>query len=124
MRRRFDRVVGSGFVVVARGPVRDMLAAAERSILDRLSVHVAVMDGSGPASLIDVEGKLLAFMERHGLLAMVIRPDIYLYGGVGDLRDLAALPERLDRDLAGFGAHFICAGRTGLFSQVDAGRNS
>ena len=101
---RFDAVVGSGFVVVSREPIRDRLTAAQRDLLARIDAHVAVFDGGQDVeALADVDAKYLPFMERHGLVAMVVRPDFYLYGGASDMGEAAGLIDRLGHDLAAHG---------------------
>lgn len=99
---RFDQTVGTGFVVVARGPVGEALSRGQREILERIGARVAVIGAGG---LEDRDGKYLAFMGRYGVAAMVVRPDFYVYGGVAALDALGPLIERLRDDLAAAGVH-------------------
>ena len=90
--------------MVSREPIRDRLTAAQRDVLAGIDAHVAVVDGGQDVdALADVDAKYLPFMERHGLVAMVVRPDFYLYGGVSDMGGVAGLIDRLGHDLAAHG---------------------
>lgn len=99
---RFDDLIGLGFVLMLRGTNEEQaVSAANRSFLEKLNakvVHLA-SDDTAPVSLIDLDGKFTSFMDQHGLRAMLIRPDFYLYGGVGDKAQISDLVDSLAADL-------------------------
>jgi 3-(3-hydroxy-phenyl)propionate hydroxylase len=41
--------------------------------------------------LLDVSGKYKQFFDEHGVKAIVVRPDFYIFGGVKTLEQLPAL---------------------------------
>lgn len=110
---RFDDLAGLGFRVVAAGAdPGTVLEAGHRRILDGLGAALLRVDRpdlAATGSAADLDGKILPFMARHGLAAMVVRPDFHLYGGVASLAELPGLVERLAADLARFGCDPIAA---------------
>ena len=102
-RLRLDKVTGGGFVVISRG------FAAERALDAKALRALAVLGasfavfGDGAGELTDADGRLIGFLDEHGWAAMVVRPDYYIYGGVGGEADLPALIDDLLADLAGAG---------------------
>ena len=105
---RFDEVVGLGFVMVSRSrAVEAALGEHERTFLDALGVKrvvvvpVGAMAESG--SLVDLDDKFIPFMARHGIEAMLVRPDFYLYGAASEVSEVNALVEDLQGDLERYG---------------------
>jgi len=88
---RFDDVVGRGFVVIAatESP-EELLADAELMALERLGACIVAV-GEGPGRLRDTDGRLTAWLGQHGVAAIVIRPDYYVFGAVGTAAALAGL---------------------------------
>ena len=41
--------------------------------------------------LLDVSGKYKRFFDEHGVKAIIVRPDFYIFGGVKTLQDLPSL---------------------------------
>ncbi len=88
-----DTATGGGFVLLTRG-----LTTPRHSIVDTpgLSVFEIGVD------LIDVEGALAAWFDRHELganAAVLLRPDAYVYGLAADAEQLTALLDHLAADL-------------------------
>ena len=89
---RFDDVVGTGFVLIGRN--RQALAGlgdAVRPLNARTAMIVPMGADADPADWEDLDGKFLPFMERHGIEAMLVRPDFYLFGAVRAGEDPRAL---------------------------------
>ena len=79
---RFDEVIGLGFVLMSRSKVEAALGERERAFLDALGVKrvvVAAVGANADAGVaIDVDDKFIPYMARHGMEAMLVRPDFYL----------------------------------------------
>src|SRR5258708_14064205 len=90
-RGRFDDVVGLGFVVVSvEGDPEKSLAPGAKAALARVGVRYAALGrNESPHQLIDLDGRIAAFMAPLAWKAMVVRPDFYVYGGVSDMTALS-----------------------------------
>ena len=89
-----DDVVGAGFILICRG--EDPLAALDeeaRRTLDALDVSLVAL---GTAAR-DVDGRTTAWLQENDVEAVLVRPDLYVYGSVGTAD---ALPGLIN-DLAG-----------------------
>ena len=79
-----DDVLGNGFAVLGAGTdPRSLLGLAERQGWDSLgaryfSVIAAGQRGLGSDDIVDLDGSLLAWMQRHGTQAMALRPDRFV----------------------------------------------
>ncbi|MFD5537360.1 bifunctional 3-(3-hydroxy-phenyl)propionate/3-hydroxycinnamic acid hydroxylase [Streptomyces sp. NPDC127079] len=87
-----DDVVGFGFQLVSRIPVAELLTPAHTDLLEQLGVHVLVLD---PDHVEDVDGTYGSFLDDHGLVAYLSRPDFYLFGTAATADDLPALIDAL-----------------------------
>lgn len=101
---RFDDVVGLGFVLVARnGAVESELGEKQRAFLDALGAKrvlvAAASAEAGHGAWSDLDSKFIPYMEQHGIEAMLVRPDFYLYGAVSKASDINQLVDDLARDL-------------------------
>ena len=90
---RFDDVVGKGFVLITRHAAD--LPAAQAGLLDRIGAHVVAL-----AELEDLDGRLTAWLDEHGLAAVLVRPDAYVFGAVEASDDLPALVDDLRSHLS------------------------
>jgi len=105
---RWDDVVGLGFCVVARNAEpTDLLRPDQLRALDAIGAHVVSLTSGrgGDRRVVDVEGKYSAFLKAHGAVGMIVRPDFYVFGGVPEIGDLAALVDELLATLAANGVH-------------------
>ena len=84
---RFDDVVGTGFVLISRGPLPD-LTARQTEQLARLQMKTLDLTAAGVEEL---EGKYKAFLDAHGVAAIVVRPDFYVFGGATTLQAIGDL---------------------------------
>lgn len=102
---RLDALTERGFVVFGlEADPRAALGSRSRHQLDRLGADfVTVSEGGDGPGARDIDGRLVDFMREHGLAAMIVRPDFYLYGGVSDIAALDGLVGDLATALAGAG---------------------
>jgi len=94
-----DDLAGGGFTMLCRGRSAEALVAldgARRQVLEALDVRVVAL-GSGAH---DVDGRTTAWLEESGADAVLVRPDLYVYGSVRDASELPALIDDL-RDRLG-----------------------
>ena len=101
---RFDELVGSqDFVLIAADTaLLDALPPAVGSIAGRLGLDLVALAGpaADPRVVGDVDGKFRAFFAQHGLAAMLVRPDFYLFGGAANAAAAAGLVQNLAQQLA------------------------
>jgi 2-polyprenyl-6-methoxyphenol hydroxylase-like FAD-dependent oxidoreductase len=99
----FDDLVGPGrFVLIARhADVLDQIPPSAAGALEALGAEVVALEGSdaGARVVTDVQGKYAAFLERHGVEAVLVRPDFYVYGGANAPASLARMIETLTASL-------------------------
>jgi hypothetical protein len=88
---RLDDLVGSGVVLILRGPT-PALSRHGAALLTRLDIRVVALAADGSA---DLDGRYDAFLREHGLAAMLVRPDFYLFGGVAELNQIDGLLQDL-----------------------------
>lgn len=102
-RGRFDAVVGTGFIVLAtteacrhleRHGGADRLRAA-----GVILVGISEPGGVDAAPVLDIDGTYGRWFAEHGWVAVVVRPDFYVYGSAADLRSVDALTDELVCDL-------------------------
>ena len=89
---RLNDLVERGFVVLARR--RPALPAEHARFLERIGAQLIVLE-----DLDDLDGRLTAWLEEHGLAAVLIRPDRYVFGAVATLDSLPTLVDDLRAQL-------------------------
>lgn len=89
-----DDVVGTGWQLISLQDLSPELDAAARSTMDRLDIRHVV---TGETGLGDPDGTYRAFFVEHGVKALLVRPDYYIFGAIDEggsvpelLADLAA----------------------------------
>jgi 3-(3-hydroxy-phenyl)propionate hydroxylase/flavoprotein hydroxylase len=91
---RFDDLVGRGFqLIVAEGDPLAQLSSEHRALIAALDVTVASLDPAVPGGVGDVDGRLTAWLADHGVHAVLVRPDFYVFGSCPSVGEL---PELLD----------------------------
>jgi 2-polyprenyl-6-methoxyphenol hydroxylase-like FAD-dependent oxidoreductase len=90
---RCDDVLGKEFVLLTRRPVQ--LPGPHVAFLDRLGATVVDL-----GTLEDVDGRLTAWFDAHGVEAVLIRPDAYVFGATAAPDDLLALVDDLHSHLS------------------------
>jgi 2-polyprenyl-6-methoxyphenol hydroxylase-like FAD-dependent oxidoreductase len=100
---RWDEVVGLGFMVIADGvDPRSVLRPEQVRWLDAVGarvVHLTSGPTSDPEAVVDRDGKYRAWLVGHGLAAMIVRPDFYVFGGAATGDRLADLVDALAAQL-------------------------
>lgn len=86
----FDDAFGAGWALVASRPVDAVLGSEERAVLERLGALVVVVDEAT-----DVDGVYGDYFARTGRVAILQRPDFYVYGSATDPRGVAELLRRV-----------------------------
>ena len=89
---RFNDLAGDGFVLLVRGV--SALSAEDEAFLARIGARV-VLDHE----LEDLDGRLTAWLDEHGVAAVVTRPDHYVFGAVATREDLPTLLDELREQL-------------------------
>jgi hypothetical protein len=90
---RCDDLLGKEFVLVTKRPAP--LLAAHVDFLDRLGAAVVDLEG-----LDDVDGRLTTWLDVHGVEAVLIRPDAYVFGAAEAPDDVLALVDDLRSHLS------------------------
>ena len=71
------------------------LRPTTRTLLERIGAHAVALD-----ELDDLDGRLTAWLDEHGVEAVLVRPDAYVFGAVEALDDLPALVDDLRSHLS------------------------
>ncbi|MET8979370.1 bifunctional 3-(3-hydroxy-phenyl)propionate/3-hydroxycinnamic acid hydroxylase [Streptomyces sp. NPDC004539] len=92
-----DDVIGAGGVLLLADPrLREELRPRDNALLADLHWQVVALDTEpGAGRVVDVTGAYTAWLTRLGAVAVLIRPDFYVYGAAVDARDLTALLDHL-----------------------------
>jgi catechol 2,3-dioxygenase-like lactoylglutathione lyase family enzyme len=90
---RFNDLVSDGFVLLSRRSPE--LPADQTAFLDWIGADVVALD-----ELEDLDGRLSSWFDTHGLDAVLIRPDHYVFGAVTAPESLPVLIDELRRQLA------------------------
>ncbi|SFS65529.1 bifunctional 3-(3-hydroxy-phenyl)propionate/3-hydroxycinnamic acid hydroxylase [Saccharopolyspora flava] len=104
----FDDVVGRGFVLLSSLDPGEELDEESRAFLDDLGAHlVRVLPfGSGPKhagpnEVVDVGNTYLPYLAESRQVAVLVRPDFYVFGGARDRADLTRLVRELRAQITG-----------------------
>lgn len=103
-RRRglFDDIVGAGGVLLlARPDLHTSLSDGHTRLLDSLGWPiVALADARGPGHLVDTTGAYGKWLSDLEAVAVLVRPDHYIYGIAADQPGVGGLVDSLRADLA------------------------
>ena len=99
-RQRFDDAFGRGFhLIMSQSIATPALLAQAGEILPDIGGSVVVLaDGAGD-SWHDDSGKYRAFMQQHGVHAVLMRPDFYLFGAAKTAEQAGELLRQLRENL-------------------------
>ncbi|MEU6258552.1 bifunctional 3-(3-hydroxy-phenyl)propionate/3-hydroxycinnamic acid hydroxylase [Streptomyces sp. NPDC047043] len=89
----FDDVVGPGGVLLLADPgLRDQLRPEDTALLDDLGWQVVALAAEPAAGqIVDITGAYAAWLAGLDAVAVLIRPDLYLYGAATDPADVTGL---------------------------------
>ncbi|MGP0050586.1 MAG: bifunctional 3-(3-hydroxy-phenyl)propionate/3-hydroxycinnamic acid hydroxylase [Solirubrobacteraceae bacterium] len=97
---RFDDVVGAGFqLIVAGGDPLARLSSDARALIDALDMTVASLDPAAPLGVRDLDGRLTTWLTEHGVDAVLVRPDFYVFGSSRSSKELTELLQDLRSQL-------------------------
>jgi 3-(3-hydroxy-phenyl)propionate hydroxylase len=85
----FDDLVGLGFRLVAVAAVFDEIFDDDARWFTDIGGAFVVVDDDGPVR--DHAGQYAAWFERHGVIAVLQRPDARIFGTATDGREVGAL---------------------------------
>jgi 2-polyprenyl-6-methoxyphenol hydroxylase-like FAD-dependent oxidoreductase len=91
-----DDLVGGGFTLLCRD--RGTLGALDgshRALLERLDVSVVALGADAG----DLDGRTSAWLDDNGAAAVLVRPDLYVYGSAGSPAQLPRLLEEVAEQL-------------------------
>jgi flavoprotein hydroxylase len=107
---QFDQVIGAGFTLISSEDPRDLLGADRLLFLAGMGARLVYLlpPGSSPGQLddhtavhidtavhvdtaVDIDDVYLPYLAGSGALAVLIRPDFYLFGAASGRAELAAL---------------------------------
>lgn len=96
-----DDVAGRGFQLITnRQGVADALTDTDRETLARIGASIIVIGAPGSgAPYEDIEGTYAAWFDSLGRVAVLARPDYYLFGSAEDAADVHALVDSLSSAL-------------------------
>lgn len=94
---RFDDVYGTGALII-RGD-RSAISAGDAERLETLGISIADFGGPG-ASFDDVDGTYAAWFDEWDATAILIRPDITVFGTASDASHVEGLVERFVTSVA------------------------
>lgn len=106
----FDDIVGTGFTLIGYGvDPADGLTADQMSALETLGVHVvtvldeeyssAPLDPESTRRVVAVDKSAHDLFEGTGAIAMLVRPDFYVYGAATSRREVGVLINELAQQL-------------------------
>jgi 2-polyprenyl-6-methoxyphenol hydroxylase-like FAD-dependent oxidoreductase len=96
----FDDIVGAGFALIAEsGDPLAGLSDRDRSLLEALKCRPASLDPAAPSGVRDLDGQLGAWFSGHGAHAVLVRPDLYVFGSAATPAEIPALIDDLRTQL-------------------------
>ncbi|GAA2354424.1 bifunctional 3-(3-hydroxy-phenyl)propionate/3-hydroxycinnamic acid hydroxylase [Saccharopolyspora halophila] len=104
----FDDVIGNGFALITSLDPQEALDDEGRAFLEDLGAHlVRVLPfGSGPKharahEVVDVGDVYLPYLTAFNQVAVLVRPDFYVFGGARDRADVPRLVRELRSQITG-----------------------
>lgn len=98
---RFDSFVAPGLTLILTPELRlEDLSDRSRATLHALNVRAVTVADRRSATddqIADTQGQFLPFMAERNIKAMLVRPDLYIFGGASDAEGLDAVIAELDR---------------------------
>lgn len=98
----FDRAFdadGKWQVISTVGDPRSVLPPAQLQLFDRLGTVFAHVSSEAGGDAVDVDGDYGTYLAQRAAEVVVMRPDFYVFGTAGTLKELPALVDELERRL-------------------------
>ena len=97
----FDEILGVGFVLIALNQVAlEFVTAADRERFSDIRGRIFYLDDDpGQEAIGDPTGAYRGWLEQSGTIAVLVRPDFYVYGVAGEASAVQTLIESLSNDL-------------------------
>jgi 2-polyprenyl-6-methoxyphenol hydroxylase-like FAD-dependent oxidoreductase len=106
----FDEIFGVGFrLITFDKSLSDVLNSRFGTLMTVIGLQIATLSDSSDYAIggdVDVQGKYKNFLNSHNLVAILVRPDFYMFGGAEHAAEVPALVERLMAQLEAAGMHF------------------
>jgi len=98
-----------GFSIIARGfNPADAIEFSLLRALTAVSTSYVALGKAGRASYVeDLDGRLVTFLDDLRWVAVIVRPDFYVYGGAADETELGNLVRALLSDLRNAGVKML-----------------
>ena len=90
-RRRLDSIAGAGWRLVLDTRSTLEIGADLAAMMDRLTIKPIRIGPAANAPLIEEDGVLAAWFDRHDCHAAIVRPDHYVFGVASDAGGLSAM---------------------------------
>jgi flavoprotein hydroxylase len=104
----FDQTVGTGFTLLATQDPHGLLDKAYLTWCEQMGIRLLRVTGDraadGPADVVDLDGVYLSHLAESGRMALLIRPDYYIFGGAAHSNEIPRLVAALRRGLTGLTA--------------------
>jgi flavoprotein hydroxylase len=101
----FDQTVGTGFMLLSARDLRGVLGDACLAGCDRVGIRLlrvtSHLTADGPADVLDIDGVYLSHLAESGQIALLIRPDFYVFGGAAHPDEVPRLVQQLRNGLTG-----------------------
>lgn len=104
---RLDRIAAPGFNLFLTSAIKSSDPTPSlRNLCDRQGIAVMTVADrrvAGDEEIGDTQGQILGFMKQHGLDAMLVRPDFYLFGGAAGIARLTDMLGEFERQALSYG---------------------
>jgi hypothetical protein len=90
-----DDLVGGGWQIISRAPVNRFLSAEARAFAEQLPLSILETGSNGDGRAVDVTGAYARFFGSNGIDAVLVRPDLYIFGAAVDATEVSDLVLRL-----------------------------
>jgi 2-polyprenyl-6-methoxyphenol hydroxylase-like FAD-dependent oxidoreductase len=98
-----DDVIGRGWQIISRGPVKRFLSAEARAFAEQLPLSVLETGAKqDDTSAVDISGAYARFFGSNGVEAVLVRPDLYIFGATAHAANVSDLVLRLKHRLAAY----------------------
>jgi flavoprotein hydroxylase len=91
----FDQTVGTGFMLLATQDPHDVLDEDCLAWCKQLGICLLRITGDltadGPADVVDLDGVYLSLLAETGQMALLVRPDFYVFGGAAHPGEMSRL---------------------------------